>query len=197
MSDDESTTIRVPKVDHRVELALRGGLQFPGEATPKHWDVGKTGVAPTIFGEASLVTHPFFTVGVFSQFSSADYQTYMNESSLSDGRLNMLTGGASLKARLPLSPDFVLRAGFLVGANLEWASGTKNAGGNYSAHGYGMDIAPTVEAAYRVSHAIGISGQFLFVSQPVGSASFDGEPGSSDFKFAPLFALALGVEFYQ
>jgi len=196
--DGTTTTIRIPKMDHHIEVALRGGLQLPGEVTPKGLLVGKTGVAPAIFGEAALVVHPFFTLGLFSQFSSADYKQYIGDAPQSDGTLNTLTGGASLKARLPVSEALVLRAGFLIGANLEFASGNVNGGGgSYGAHGYGFDIAPTVEAAYRVSHAIGLSGQFAFVSQPAGSVSFDGDSKSHDFGFAPLYLLALGVEFDQ
>ena len=190
-----TTTITVPKVDHRVEVAVRGGVQFPGEVTPKNLLIGQTGVAPVVFADVSTIVHPFFTLGVFTQFSSADYQHTLYGQSVDDGRFKLLSAGASFKARIPIGEAFVLRVGALLGPNLEWASGS-GGGASYSAHGAGLDFAATVEGALRVSQPWGLSAQLAFTSQPVGSISIDGDSKSHDSAFAPLFFLAIGPELY-
>jgi hypothetical protein len=191
----EPQVITIAPVDHREEFALRAGLEFPGEVTPKNLLVGKTGIAPTLFAEASFVVHPFFTVGAFAQLSSADYQHFIHDQSVDDGRLTLASAGGSFKARIPLSDSFVLRVGLLAGANLSWVSGSGQ-GGSYGAHGAGFDLAPTVEGAWRVASGWGMSGQFTFVAQPFGTISIDGDSNSHDLAFAPIYLLSIGPEFY-
>jgi hypothetical protein len=194
-ADKPAEPISIAPVDHRDELALRAGLEFPGEVTPKNLLVGRTGVAPTVFAEASFVAHPFFTVGAFAQLSSADFQHFIYDQSVDDGRLTLASAGGSFKARIPLSDSFVLRVGLLAGANFLWASGSGQ-GGSYGGHGAGFDLAPSVEGAWRVASAWGMSGQFSFVAQPFGTISIDGDSKSHDLAFAPIYLLSIGPEFY-
>jgi hypothetical protein len=175
-------------------MTVRGGVQVPGEVTPKSLLVGKTGVAPAVFGEVASVVHPFFTLGGFAYFSSSDYKQTLYDNPVNDGTLNLLSFGGSVKGRIPTGDAFVLRLGLLAGANLLWASSP----GNYSAHGYGFELGMTAEGAMRFSKQWGLSAQLAFVAQPgAGSISVDGDSKSHDLLFAPLFFFALGPELYN
>ncbi len=192
-----ATEMVLPRMDHRWELGVRLGYQFAGEVSPMHMPGGKTGGAPLAFIDVSRLVHPFFTVGVFSQFSNSSYHQYAGDISLGDGRLTLWSVGAVLKARIPVSDAFTIRVGGLVGTNLLWASGKDNAGVEYSGHGAGFDLGATLEGALRLSQRFGASAQFGFSSQILaGSVHVDGDPDSHDLAYAPLMFLAVGPEFY-
>jgi hypothetical protein len=192
----EPGAVLIPPADHRREFVLRAGIQLPGEITPKNMAIGKASVAPMVLGEVDAVIHPLFTIGAFTHISSADYQHTIGDQPIDDGRITLMSVGASLKARIPIGDRLVLRAGFLIGTNFVWASGKSNDGSSYGAHGVGIDIAPTVEFVWRISKDWGCSAQFAFVAQPAGEIAIDGDPADHDDPFAPIYFLAIGPEFY-
>jgi hypothetical protein len=187
--------VLVPAVDHRMELGARAGVMFGGEITPKGFPRSRTSTAPMLFLDASWFVHPYFMVGAYLSVAHAGYQQMIYDELVGDGSLTLVSGGASFKARFSLNEKTALRVGALVGRNAVFASGTADGGGSYDASGGGWNIAPTLEAAYRISPRLALTGQLGFISQPSGSVTVDGD--DTDLAFVPQWIMAVGLELYR
>lgn len=189
------TTLSVTLPDHRIELGARLGAIAGGEITPVGQNKGYTSASWLAIIDGDYIVHPFFTVGAFGHFTHASFEQRVNDAAVTqDGGLSIITFGASVKGRVPLSESLVGRAGLYAGRNFLSGSAT-NDGKKHDASGGGIDLGLTVELAYTVSQQVALTAQLGFVSQVAGSMQID-DGKDKDLAFTPKVFAALGPSVY-
>ncbi len=104
-------TITFARPDHVIELGARLGVIAGGELRPKGFSDGESSTSWIAIVDGDYIVHPFFTVGVFGQFTKQGYEQRVNgQAYTSDGHVSMATVGASVKGRVPFNEKLVGRA---------------------------------------------------------------------------------------
>lgn len=195
---EQPKTITYVLPDHRFEVAGRLGVIGGGELTPKGLLVGHvqpSWVGAFDFDVLTLPFNPFFTFGVYTQFTNAGYDRFDGgKQTNTAGDVTLISLGPSVKARIPLGDRVALKAGVYLGYNHMSFSVTES-GKDISATGSGMNIGFTGELAVQVSRVVAISAQASFISQVAGSVTVDGDSQDHDLAMTPKPFLTIGPQF--
>jgi hypothetical protein len=115
-------------------------------------------------------------------------------------RTHLVSGGAVVKARFPVSPRSRMRIGLLVGVNAIW-QGFENDTFTGTITGTGLNVGPSLEWSLDIAPRVAFDVQLAAISQvwgradigPLGALVANGS--TQDLAFPPLAFLAVGVDF--
>ncbi len=162
-----------PAEQPQFGLSLVGGMLLPGSISVSPGGEPDTTAGFIVRGAGDYMITPRFSVGAYSHFASASLDGL-------DRTVTSFALGATVKAHFQAG-NVRLRPGAAIGYQLSDVSLGD------SANGFGAQA--LFEVGVPVSPTLNFLGHVSFLTQPAGGNS------SADVTWAPIFYLAVGVEY--
>ncbi|MFT3836375.1 MAG: hypothetical protein QM723_05195 [Myxococcaceae bacterium] len=200
-ADAEVAEPETPPRSWDVPLSARLGLVLPGEISPYGVLLTKSGPAPIFLLEGGI-EWKWFSVQAELQLAPLSGPPTLFDENRGTSSYTVFSLGVTPSFRWPVADWVVLRIGPTFGLNAIFGSatftGTDVCRGESSCKvdstGFGINFAPNLQAAFRLSGHWWLNAQASFFSQLLGFASTsDGH--NRAYGIAPIVFFAVGPEY--